>query len=671
MKISIPEPTLGQDMTLDPGVPLGSTLTEQGCHFRVHAPDSQQLFVALFGDNGQIIETFPMSRQPNGDWYLYIPSLQADSAYSFYQINPATQATQARQWLLDPHAHNVLQRHQFSHHQTSSEKITAGNDAPEWVSLTTRHHFDWQTRTHPETPLSNTVISEIHIKGYTRQHPAIPPEQRGTYLGLCHPAILADFKENNITCLQLMPIATKVDESHLKTKSLTNYWGYNPLAWSAPDRRFAIADPVKECKTMIRTLHAHGIEVILDVVYNHTAEEGDGGPIYHFKALDQQTYLHHQNGGLKNFTGCGNTVDLSHPPALEAVLQSLRHWVLNYQVDGFRFDLAATLGRQDDRFCKNAAFFRAINNDPVLSQVKLIAEPWDIGPNGYQLGHFPGHWHECNDTFRDTWRSYWLHRATNAEIASLLLGSQERFPAWNWPEKMSVNYICYHDGFTLQDLVSYGEKHNRDNGEDNRDGHPDNRSNNHGIEGQSNAPAIIKKREQQKRNLMTSLLFSFGIPHLLGADLHAHSQLGNNNAYCQDNAISWVNWEDEAQSGDFRQYCKSLLTLRQTIMPAFTQALSDQTQSVEIQWLDHCGANLSEQTWAENSPFACLIRIPCGESLMYIFNSGELPVRFALPDSHWRCLTDTADSRVLTKILRQTATYVRPHSMMILHRAPD
>ncbi|KDM90803.1 glycogen debranching protein [Photobacterium galatheae] len=653
-------------MSLAPKVAFGSTLTTEGCHFRLHGPDSHSLHVALFGSDGQITETHPMVKQHNGDWSLFIPALQADTAYSFYQIDPVSQS---RQWLLDPHAHNVLQRHKIM--RRLSENADTETDTPEWVALTTCHRFDWQGGTHPATPLDSTVISEIHLKGFTFLHPDIPPELRGTYLGLCHPAMISFFKTNNITCLQLLPIATKADESHLKAKRLSNYWGYNPLAWSAPDRRFAMEDPVTECKTMIRTLHAHGIEVILDVVYNHTAEEGDGGPVYHFKALDHLTYLHNRDGSLKNFTGCGNTVDLCHPAALDAVLQSLRNWVLNYQVDGFRFDLAATLGRKDETFCSYAKFFNAIQTDPVLSRVKLIAEPWDIGPNGYQLGQFPEAWHECNDTFRDTWRSYWLQRATNTEIASLLFGTQQHFPSRNWPAKMSVNYICYHDGFTLQDLVSYGDKHNHANGEANQDGHPDNRSNNHGIEGPSDVTTIVKKREQQKRNLMASLLFSFGIPHVLGADLRSHSQLGNNNAYCQDNAISWINWQNTMQSNRFSLYCQSLLALRQKIMPAFTQALSDWEQPVEIQWINALGEKLSEQAWAENAPFACLIRKPDDESLMYLFNSDACPVRFPLPDTCWTCLTDTADLHPQLKTLRQASTYVRPHSMIILHRTPN
>ncbi|MDO6705949.1 glycogen-debranching protein [Photobacterium sp. 1_MG-2023] len=633
-------------------IALGTTLTDRGCHFRLHGPQLENLFLVL-PDHPDEHETAPemprlMQKQSNGDWTCFVSHVQAGAAYAFYTLNADNQ----KQWLLDPHAHHVLQRH---------DKI------PFWTAQVTDHYFDWGQAQPPKIPAAQTILCEVHVKGFTALHPDIPPAIRGTYLALCHPVTIVYFKRHGITTLQLMPIATKADETHLQAKSLTNYWGYNPLAWSAPDSRFASENPVEECKTMIRTLHEHGIEVILDVVYNHTAEEGHGGPVFHFKALDPQTYRHSQDGQLLNYTGCGNTVNLQHPPALAAVIQSLRSWVTHYQVDGFRFDLALTLGRNGESFDQHAAFFQAIQADPVLSQVKLIAEPWDIGPQGYQLGHFPDGWHECNDVFRDTWRSYWLHNAASAEIAPLLLGTQSLFPASHWPSKMSVNYICYHDGFTLQDVVSYHQRHNQANLEQNRDGHPDNRSHNLGIEGPTRHPGIMKKREQHKRNLMTSLIFSFGMPHLLGADLRAHSQQGNNNAYCQDNPVSWVNWDSHTTTDQFAHGCVWLIQQRQATLPRFIQALTEAPESVIIHWHVPNGSPMTASDWSERQPFACRIQIQAQDSLCYLFNPGNLPVHFQLQGTGWHCLVDTALHAPEIRKIRQSGCLVRGQSMMILH----
>ncbi|UIP30060.1 glycogen debranching protein GlgX [Photobacterium sp. TLY01] len=644
-------------------VGFGATLTSEGCHFCLYGPDILTLAVVLFDKEGIATARHPLQRQENDHWTVFIPGIGENTGYAFWVT---TVTGPSAQWLLDPHAHRV-QHHPARH--SGTDRVAA----PEWIAYTTYHDFDWQGCERPAIALEKMVLCEVHVKGYTRANPDLPAHLRGTYSGLCHPVTLAHFRQSGITSLQLMPIAAKADETHLAAKSLTNFWGYNPIAWSAPDERFASADPVRECKTMIRTLHAHGIEVILDVVYNHTAEEGNGGPVFHFKALDSQSYLKDEQGQFKNYTGCGNTLDLSHPPMLQAILQSLRSWVLNYQVDGFRFDLAATLGRNHDHFSSESAFFTAIRNDPVLSSVKLIAEPWDIGPDGYQSGAFPAGWHECNDQFRDHWRSFWLHDAPDAAIAPHLLGSQAQFPAQNWPQKNSINYICYHDGFTLQDLVSFNDRHNHANGENNRDGHPDNRSNNQGTEGLAATAAIQKRREKQKRNLMTSLLFSLGIPHLLGADLHSHSQQGNNNAYCQDNDTSWVNWVLSKEAHTFRSWLQSLIQLRQSVMPAIMAAMADKTSApATIHWLTPAGRPMDDQSWAGRQPFSCLIQADDNHALFYLFNPDDHPVRFRLPSSmhNWTCLVDTAEQQLTVRNIQQSDCLVRPASMVILIPRP-
>ncbi|WP_311568049.1 glycogen debranching protein [Photobacterium arenosum] len=643
---------------------FGSTLTSEGCHFRLHSPDIITLEVVLFDKEGIATARHSLERQESNSWHVFIRGIGENTGYAFL-VTTATGPS--AQWLLDPHAHRV--QHQPASHP-GSDLVTN----PEWIAYTTCHDFDWQGCERPAIAPEKTILCEVHVKGYTKANPDLPANLRGTYSGLCHPATLAHFRQSGITCLQLMPIAAKADETHLSAKSLTNFWGYNPIAWSAPDERFASTDPVRECKTMIRTLHAHGIEVILDVVYNHTAEEGDGGPVFHFKTLDSHSYLKDELGQFKNYTGCGNTLDVSHPPMLQAILQSLRSWVLNYQVDGFRLDLATTLGRRQSHFSSESAFFTAIHNDPVLSSVKLIAEPWDIGPDGYQSGAFPAGWHECNDQFRDNWRSFWLHNAPGSAVAPHLLGSQAQFPAQHWPQKYSINYICYHDGFTLQDLVSFNDRHNHANGENNRDGHPDNRSNNQGTEGLAATAAIQKRREKQKRNLMTSLLFSLGIPHLLGADLHSHSQQGNNNAYCQDNDTSWVNWALSSEEYKFRSWLQSLIQQRQTVMPVIMKAMSGKTSApATISWLTPTGTPMDDQNWAMRQPFSCLIQADENNALFYLFNPDDYPVRFCLPSSlhSWACLVDTAEDQLAARNIHQSDCLVRPVSMVILIPASE
>ncbi|MCG7585852.1 glycogen-debranching protein, partial [Photobacterium sp. OFAV2-7] len=505
----------------------------------------------------------------------------------------------------------------------------------------------------------------------TKQHPQLDEQHQGSYLGLCQPQVIEFFKAQGITTLQLLPVTSCMSEPHLLKMDKVNFWGYNSLCFMAPEPRYAANDAVTEMKTMIRELHKNGIEVIMDIVFNHTAEGGEGGPKFHFKCLDKNYYLQDSNKNYLNYTGCGNTVDLTYQPSLNIVLDTLRHWVTHYQIDGFRFDLAATLGRKRDRFDTQSAFFKAIAQDPILRQVKLIAEPWDVGPDGYQLGHFPRGWNECNDRFRDTVKSYWLEGNNNVkEFATRLMGSRDLFSAGGWPDKLPVNFISYHDGFTLHDLVSYNHKHNHANGENNRDGHGDNRSNNHGVEGETSNYSVIYKRERQKRNLMTTLLFSFGIPHLLAVDSLSHTQGGNNNAYCQDNEISWANWELSKDDKRFNTWLTQMLAARKQVMSPFIKAFSGHERGHHrIHWYRSNGQMMTAEDWQGLNAFALYLGLyKTGNELMFLINSSDIPTRYRLPSgSKWSIVCDTSESRLNQRQV-QTTYMQSAKSMTILYR---
>lgn len=635
-------------------LPLGTSLDEFGCHFTIHAPAAHNLHLVLFKENNtpRYIELHCKHGQLH---HVYVPHVRAGEIYSYCMISK-----HGKQWLVDPYA-----KHLSAH--------PLGSRMP--VARVVDNEFDWMGIQKPMTERANTILYEVHVKGFTAQHPDVPQALRGKYLGLCHPSVIEHFVEMGITTLQLMPVTSSVDEAHLQDKSLTNYWGYNPLCWFAPDNRFAIEDPVTELKTMVRELHRHGIEVVLDVVYNHTAESGDGGSTYHFKALDPLFYLHNTKGKIENFTGCGNTVDLLHPPALRTVMDSLRYWVEEFQIDGFRFDLAATLGRRGQVFDKYCGFFQAIYQDPTLQHIKLIAEPWDIGPDGYQLGHFPMGWVECNDKFRDSMRSFWHgHHHYLGEFATRQMGSRDLFSAAVWPQKYSVNYICYHDGFTLQDLVSYNHKHNEANGEENRDGHSDNRSFNHGVEGDTDEQSIIRAREQQKRNLITTLMFSFGMPHLLATDSMSHSQNGNNNAYCQDNELSWTNWEPSPLKDNFRLWLSDVIALRKRWMqPMITAFTGDQRNTNRVFWRRHNGEPMHWNDWESDQTVSLHLGIgKSGDELTLLVNPSGVSTPFKLPSGKgWIKIIDTVESKIAINPksdVKLSSYELAPHSMAILVR---
>ncbi|MDD9174144.1 glycogen debranching protein GlgX [Aliivibrio sp. S2TY2] len=623
--------------------PLGATLTKNGCNFSVHHASPYPISLIIFDDNGNHTE-HPFTEEYGTIKYTLIDDVTEHTVYGFkiIQDNEAL-------LLLDPYAKALKNSPHYQVPYTAKQSWTLAQ------CVVVNNDFDWQESQRPMIPRSETILLETHVKGFTLLNSDVEESVRGTYLGLADPANIKHLKQQGITTVQLLPVAACMHEPHLLKMNMVNYWGYNPIAFMAPDPRYAKSDAVNELKTAIRELHKNNIEVILDVVYNHTAEGGNGGTTFNLKGLDQDYYLHH-HGNYTNYTGCGNTLDITHQPSLNLVMDTLRYWVEHYHVDGFRFDLAATLGREYDQFNPNNAFFKAVAQDPTLQKVKLIAEPWDIGPNGYQVGEFPDGWNECSDKFRDTTKSFWRGEQNYLKsIATRIMGSRDLVSASRWPHKLPVNYVSYHDGFTLQDLVSYKERHNHANGEDNRDGHGDNRSDNYGVEGETTNPRIIALREKQKRNMITTLLFSFGIPHLLAADACSHTQKGNNNAYCQDSDISWVNWKLDKHADEFKVWLADIIQARQTHMVPMINAFSGSKRTKQkVNWYTPEGNNMTHGDWHRAEALCLHLNIYDGEKeLLIMINQSNVPTRFELPKSQhynrWALVCNTQYSTIESK----------------------
>ncbi|MCL9776909.1 glycogen debranching protein GlgX [Vibrio methylphosphonaticus] len=643
--------------------PLGASLDSKGCNFAIHAPDCEQIKLAIF-DSEDNYQLFSLDEEYASIKHTRIDGINAGQRYNF-----VIEKSDSLQFISDPYAKGLDKPlHYIPPFDDSKSSLL-----PKCVVVD--DNFDWQGSTSPRIPREEMILFETHVKGLTKLNECVPLEHRGKYLGLVTDDMLKFYRDQNITSLQLLPVAACMHEPHLLNMDKVNYWGYNPYVFMAPDPRYADRDAVIELKTAIRTLHQNGIEVILDVVYNHTAESGDNGPVFNLKALDHQFYLKHGEY-FANFTGCGNTVDLNYQPALNLVMDTLRYWVEEFKVDGFRFDLAATLGRNGDNFNQDAAFFRAVAQDPALKQTKLIAEPWDIGPNGYQVGNFPFGWNECNDRLRDITRSFWRgDQGYLKEFATRIMGSRDLYSAANWPYKLTVNYITYHDGFTMQDLVSYKHKHNEANGENNRDGHGDNRSENYGVEGETDNPVILATREKQKRNFMATLLFSFGIPHILTADVLSHSQKGNNNAYCQDNELSWLNWEQSAAKQHFKTWLADMITARQQYMVPFIQAFSGENRNNNrIFWSRVDGKLMSMEDWNRLSSVALHLGIgEDGDEMLYLINQTKAPARFSLPSDRKQCWKTICDTHISDAEVGHAEGEIlqAPMSMAILHFSPN
>jgi glycogen operon protein len=567
-------------------------------------------------------------------------------------------------------------------------------------------YFDWNLDRPPRTPYYETVIYEAHVRGLTRVHPVIPDEQRGTYLGLAHPAVISHLKGLGVTAVELMPVHQFVNDSHLKEKGLGNYWGYNTIGFFAPHNAYSASghrgQQVQEFKTMVRALHQAGIEVILDVVYNHTAEGNHLGPTLSFRGIDNAGYYRLVDDDRRYYmdtTGTGNSLLMRHPHVLQMIMDSLRYWVLDMHVDGFRFDLAATLARQFYEVDRLSAFFDLVQQDPVVSQVKLIAEPWDVGDGGYQVGNFPPLWSEWNGKYRDTIRDFWRGQpATLPEFASRLTGSSDLYQQDSRRPVASVNFVTCHDGFTLTDLVSYDHKHNEANGEDGRDGTDDNRSWNCGAEGPTEDKAILALRARQKRSFLVTLLLSQGVPMLLAGDEMGRTQRGNNNAYCQDNEISWVDWAVRAEDDQaLYDYVRTLIKLRAD-HAVFRRrrffrglpARGGRNRLGDIAWFTLAGEEMTGDDW--DAGFAKSLTVFLNgraisepdrrgervqdDSFLLLFNASEEDLRFVIPPrrygTRWSKVLDTAvhatDFEDENPVKPGDAINVINHSVQLLRR---
>lgn len=626
------------NIQIQPGQPQpeGATPVENGVNFALYAPQAEQVELCLFADDSE--HRLALTR--NGDiWHGFIPGLPEGTAYG-YRVHGQSRPElgilfNPQKLLLDPYAKTIAGKPDFStpeaakrfHWQDDTDNAAY---APKSV-IPAPSAFAWGEDTAPHTPWEKTVIYEAHVKGFTQKHPRIPASIAGTFAGMAHPESIRHLKRLGITAVELLPIAFAIDEVHLQQRHLKNYWGYNVLGQFAinPDLAADKNAPLDEFKTLVRTLHRVGIEVILDVVFNHSAEgERDNAMLCQRGIANADYYWLNRDGQEENWSGCGNAINASHPHTLKWIIDALRYWVEECHVDGFRFDLGSILGRTPG-FSAEAPFFAAIAADPVLSQVKLIAEPWDIGWGGYQLGQFPQPFAEWNDRFRDDMRRYFLWQNGETDtFARRFAGSDDHF-AGPW---RSINFISAHDGFTLRDLVSYNGKHNYANGEDNRDGHSDNFSDNHGNEGRTDDADILAARDASQRALLAALLLSHGTPMLLAGDEFGNSQHGNNNCYCQDNPIAWLDWANA--DPELQRYTEKLVHLRKRIPQLSAKR---RWTDADVQWLTADGHPMQIADWHDRKAKALQILMP--NDFLILVNGKRGTQTFALPPGRWQdCL---------------------------------
>jgi glycogen operon protein len=605
--------------------PLGATPRDGGTNFAVASSVAEAAQVCLFDDAGA--ETRLQLRDyDDGVWHGFVPGVGPGQAYGFRVTGPYDAAQGLRcnpaKLLLDPYARAVRGEVRFgpevydydsANHDAPSSLDSAGH-VP--LSLVTDGGFDWGSDVPLRRDYADTIIYELHVKGFTMRHPGVPSELRGTYAGLAHPAVLEYLTGLGVTAVELLPVHQYVPDDFLLQRGLTNYWGYNTIGYFALHAAYSAAvragdgrgGQVAEFKAMVRALHQAGLEVILDVVFNHTAEGGEGGPSLCFRGLDNTAYYRLNPGHPDQYydtTGTGNSLDAGNPVALRLIMDSLRYWVTEMHVDGFRFDLAATLARQDGGFSRLSAFFDLVEQDPVVSQAKLIAEPWDVGQmDSYDLGRFPALWREWNGKYRDSMRDFWRSQKVGgiAEFATRFAGSSDLYGGDRRRPTASVNLITVHDGFTLRDLVSYDSKHNEANGESNRDGTDDNRSWNCGAEGPTVDPEVLALRARQSRAMLTTLLLSFGVPMLLGGDELGRTQGGNNNAYCQDNEVSWVDWS--AVDAGLLSFTKALVAFRRSHPVFRRRRFLTGIEASELGWFTPAGTPMTQADWDDGNALA-------------------------------------------------------------------
>ncbi len=632
-------PKSGLRLAVWPGhpYPLGATWDGEGVNFALFSERAEGVELCLFDPEGrQETARVPMRWQTDQVWHCYLPEARPGWVYGYRVAGPYEPKKGLRfnphKLLLDPYARAIIGRVRWSNsqfayrvgHKSEDLSFDRTNDAP-FVpkGQIVESAFSWGEDRLLRTPWHDTVIYELHVKGYTYLHPLVPPALRGTYAGLASAPVIEHLLALGVTAVELMPVHAFVDDRALVEKGLRNYWGYNSIGFFAPDARYLGSGSIAEFKTMVKSFHSHGIEVILDVVYNHTAEGNHLGPTLSFRGIDNLSYYRVNPDDPRyylDFTGCGNTLNMQHPRVLQLIMDSLRYWVEEMHVDGFRFDLASTLARELHDVNRLSAFFDIIHQDPVLSRVKLIAEPWDLGEGGYQVGNFPVGWTEWNGKYRDAVRAYWKGEGSLiAELAYRLTGSSDLYGHSGRNPYASINFVTAHDGFTLQDLVSYDHKHNEANGEDNRDGTDVNLSWNCGVEGPTDDPRINALRLQQKRNMIATLLLSQGVPMILAGDEMGRTQNGNNNAYCHDSPLNWVNWDWTPEDREFMAFVQHVIRIKQSHKVfrrrSFFQGRRIRGSDIkDITWLQPDGTEMTDEEWRQS--FArCLGLFLSGEGL--------------------------------------------------------
>jgi glycogen operon protein len=659
---------------LRPGAayPLGAHWDGRGVNFALVAPHAQSVDLCLFDPEGsRELARLRMPACDDGVWHGYLDAAAPGQVYGYRVAGPYApqqgQRFNSDKVLLDPYARAVVGEYRaqpgFQGHAsgTADQPDPFDNAAIALKAQVVHEAYDWGLDAPPRVAPPDTILYEVHVKGFTRLHPDVPAPLRGSYAGLAQPAVLDYLQRLGVTTLSLLPIHARADEMRLQRMGLSNYWGYSSIGFFAPEHRYwsgqAGSTPIAEFRDMVKTLHGRGIEVVLDVVYNHTAETDESGPTLSFRGIDNALYYHLRadNPALyENWTGCGNCLNLAEPRVLQLVMDSLRYWVEEMHVDGFRFDLAPILARDAQGFSGAAAFLAAVRQDPVLARVKLIAEPWDIGPGGYRLGQFPPGWLEWNDKYRDTMRAFWLRPGEQigavGEFARRFAGSSDVFQHDVRLPTASVNFVTAHDGFTLRDLVSYDKKHNEANGEQNRDGHQHNLSWNCGVEGATENSDVLQLRARLQRALMATLFFSQGTPMLLAGDDIGHSQLGNNNAYCQDNAVCWLDWRraDDALAaftGNLTALRRRYRALRR---PSWYSGAVQADGHPDLTWMKADGAVMDEAAWSDSG--RCIgIRMSAevngqagDETCLLLVNAEPQAVDFTLPPGTWRVLMNSA-----------------------------
>jgi isoamylase len=668
--------------------PLGATWDGEGVNFALFSENATAVELCLFERPDDARETHRVRIEECTDfvWHIYLPESRPGQLYGYrvhglYEPEAGLRFNPAKV-LIDPYAKAIAGNIDWSDalfgYRIGDPKADLSLDDRENAGsipkcVVVDQAFTWGGDQLLRTPWDRTVIYEVHVHGFTARHPDVPKNLRGTYAGLATPEVIEHLQHVGVTAVELLPVHHFVRDKHLVDRGLTNYWGYNSIGFFAPDIRYAAsperAHHVWEFKTMVKALHNAGIEVILDVVYNHTGEGNHLGPTLSFRGIDNASYYRlvpDHPRFYQDYTGCGNTLNVRHPRVLQLIMDSLRYWVLEMHVDGFRFDLASTLARELHDVDRLSAFFDIIHQDPVLSQVKLIAEPWDLGEGGYQVGNFPAGWAEWNGRYRDAIRRYWKGDGGQvAELAYRLSGSSDLYEGGGRRPHASINFVTAHDGFTLHDLVSYNHKHNEANGEDNRDGTDDNLSWNCGVEGPTNKPSIAALRERQKRNMLATLLLSQGVPMLCSGDEIGRTQGGNNNAYCQDNEISWVDWTLSKPQQALLTFTKGLIALRQK-HPVFRRRRFFQGRRIrgmevkDLYWLRPDGKEMTDEDWAQGYVRCLGVRLAgdameekdakgrplLDETFLVLLNAHHEPRPFTLPAHkrgvRWQPVFDTA-----------------------------